>query len=129
MTARVSLAILLISSVALAGCLAWTEDSQGNLRSVGLPGVPLWQSKQPPPVMTPSDFGLTPQQAAQYSGPILVIPNPNGSAMYKFYSGQNGCADDLKAMMAQRAQSNQNGPAPYCAPPPGPAAAQQGSKS
>jgi hypothetical protein len=29
-------------SALVAGCIAWTEDSKGNLQSVGLPGVPVW---------------------------------------------------------------------------------------
>lgn len=27
-----------------AGCFEWTEDSQGNLKSVGLPGLPVWKA-------------------------------------------------------------------------------------
>jgi hypothetical protein len=32
----------------LAGCVTWTEDSQGNLKSFGVPGVPVWTAKEPP---------------------------------------------------------------------------------
>jgi len=35
--------------ISAAGCIAWTEDSKGNLQSVGLPGVPVWKAQQPSP--------------------------------------------------------------------------------
>jgi hypothetical protein len=31
----------------LMGCFEWTEDSQGNLRSVGVPGLPVGRRNQP----------------------------------------------------------------------------------
>jgi len=42
------LAIVLV--VPLSGCLLeWTEDSRGNLNSVGLPGLPVWKASKPEP--------------------------------------------------------------------------------
>jgi len=38
-TAGVSLALSSLTS-----CVEWTTDRQGNLRSIGLPGVPVWQT-------------------------------------------------------------------------------------
>lgn len=50
--------LLIIFLCALtAGCLQWTEDSDGNLQSVGLPGIPVWQvhdSGDEPVVSVPS---------------------------------------------------------------------------
>jgi len=31
-----------------AGCFEWTEDSQGNLKSLGVPGIPLWKASPTP---------------------------------------------------------------------------------
>ncbi|MGH7934522.1 MAG: CAP domain-containing protein [Candidatus Binataceae bacterium] len=37
--------ILLLMFVSLAtGCIEWTTNSQGNLNSIGLPGLPVWKS-------------------------------------------------------------------------------------
>jgi hypothetical protein len=35
----------LLALAILSGCFSWTEDSQGNLKSFGLPGVPVWTDK------------------------------------------------------------------------------------
>jgi uncharacterized protein YkwD len=45
--------IIGLSFALLMGCFEWTEDSQGNLRSVGVPGLPVWQA-QPTPARTES---------------------------------------------------------------------------
>jgi hypothetical protein len=45
--------ITAVSLVLAAGCVEWTEDSQGNLRSIGIPGVPVWKA-QASPTPTPS---------------------------------------------------------------------------
>ena len=39
---------LLLILVLLAGCLSWTEDSHGNLKSFGVPGIPVWTDKSSP---------------------------------------------------------------------------------
>ena len=31
--------------ITAGGCFEWTEDSQGNLKSVGVPGIPIWKAK------------------------------------------------------------------------------------
>ena len=109
------LAILLFCLTAFAGCFEWTEDSTGHLQSVGLPGVPVWQSSQPPPPLAPTTLGFTPEEAAKISGQVLVMPSGNGSFRYRFYNtGENHCAEDLQKMMEQRATSYAVGPAPYC---------------
>jgi hypothetical protein len=38
--------VLVLFSV--SACFEWTEDAQGNLKSVGLPGMPVWTSSTPP---------------------------------------------------------------------------------
>jgi hypothetical protein len=110
------LGILVACLCVFAGCFEWTEDSQGNLQSVGVPGVPIWQSKEPPTLMKPTDLGFTPEEASKLSGPVLVMPTANSRAFrYRYYqTGQNHCQDDLNKMLADRAQQNATGPAPYC---------------
>ena len=101
----------------LAGCFSWSEDQNGNLRSVGLPGIPLWKSKAPPAQLTPADMGITPEQAAKIGGPVLVMPPDETSKLtrYRYYqTTANHCQDDLQKMLAQRASSNASGDAPYC---------------
>src|SRR5262245_66477327 len=34
----------LLSLLSLTSCVEWTTDRQGNLQSIGLPGVPVWQT-------------------------------------------------------------------------------------
>jgi len=122
------LASLLVCLCPLAGCFEWTQDSQGNLRSVGLPGVPVWQSSAPPPTVTPTQLGYTPDEAAKMSGPVLVMPSASGSYRYRFYqTGQNHCAEDVQKLMASRAAYPTNDPAPYCTDKPTEPAAKTGS--
>jgi len=45
---------MLVCSCVLIGCFQWTEDPNGSLRSVGVPGLPIWESKKPPAPMTPT---------------------------------------------------------------------------
>lgn len=40
-----------VSLVLAAGCVEWTTNSQGNLQSIGIPGVPVWKAQATP---TPS---------------------------------------------------------------------------
>ncbi|GEM_PF-1196672 len=107
-------------ALSLGGCFSWTEDSQGNLTSVGLPGVPIWQSSpyaasaQP---VRPTDLGFTQDEAAKLGGPVLVTPPapPATAWRYRYYpAGQNQCQADLDKLMAQRAAMGATGPAPYC---------------
>jgi hypothetical protein len=114
---RVGFALATICCCALAGCFTWTEDTHGNLQSVGVPGLPIWQSKTPPAPMTPSEMGFTPEEASKISGPVLVEPpNPPVKVYrYRYYQvGHNNCQEDLQQMLADRAASNATGPAPYC---------------
>lgn len=118
---KLALCCLLIGfACAAAGCFSWTEDSQGRLTSAGLPGVPLWQSQpnaaeaQP---LRPVDMGMTPDEAARMSGPVLVQPPSTASKVwrYRYYlTGQNHCQDDLAKLTAARAQTGETGQAPYC---------------
>jgi hypothetical protein len=114
---RALLVTVSICCCALAGCFTWTEDTHGNLQSVGVPGVPIWQSKTPPAPMTPSEMGFTPEEASKMSGPVLVEPpiSPNTNYRYRYYqTGHNNCVEDLQKMLADRAASSATGPAPYC---------------
>jgi hypothetical protein len=114
---RVALAVVVACCVALAGCFSWTEDQDGNLKSVGLPGMPVWKAKEPGPPTGLTDTALTPDQAAKVSGPVLVVPPDQSSALprYRYYqTGQNTCQQDLAKMISDRAASNSTGPPPYC---------------
>lgn len=42
--ALVCITLVMITAV---GCFEWTEDSQGNLKSVGVPGIPIWKAQTP----------------------------------------------------------------------------------
>lgn len=113
---RAVLIVVAVCLCALAGCFSWTEDQNGNLQSVGLPGVPLWKSKTPPPPPTPAQMGYTPDEASRLSGPILVEP-PDASVRtyrYRYYqTGHNNCQEDLQKILAARAP-DASGLAPYC---------------
>ena len=114
---RAVLVAVAISCCALAGCWETTEDSQGNLQSVGLPGAPLWKSGKPPAPPTPEQAGFTPEEASKMSGPVLVLPPDQTSkaTRYRFYqTGNNNCQQDLAKLLAQRAATNATGDAPYC---------------
>src|SRR5208282_5469892 len=114
---RAVLLVVAICCCALAGCFQWTEDQQGNLQSVGVPGVPIWTSKTPPAPLTPSEVGFTPEQASKISGPVLVEPPDQSRKVtrYHYYqTGQNNCQKDLEKLLAERAASNATGDAPYC---------------
>jgi hypothetical protein len=110
-------ALALICTCAVSACFQWTEDSQGNLQSVGLPGVPIWKSSAPPAELKPADLGFTPEEASKFGGPVLVEPPAPGSRAYRyrFYSaGNNKCESDLKKLLAERRSSGATGPEPYC---------------
>src|SRR5438128_9384493 len=40
----VALLCTALVTMTAVGCFEWTEDSQGNLKSVGVPGVPFWKA-------------------------------------------------------------------------------------
>jgi hypothetical protein len=114
---RAVLLVVAICCCALAGCFQWTEDQQGNLQSVGVPGLPIWKSKTPPAPMKLSDMGFTPEEASKVSGPVLVRPPDQSLKMYryKYYpTGHNNCQQDLAKLLAERAASNATSDAPYC---------------
>ncbi len=120
---RAALVVVAICCCALAGCLAWTEDQNGKLQSVGLPGLPVWQAKKPAPPQGLTDMGLTPDQASKVSGPVLVVPpdQQNDPTRYRYYeTGQNNCQQDLAKLQAQRGGSNSGRQAPYCTGTPAP---------
>jgi hypothetical protein len=125
--AAIALAIASICLCLLSGCFEWSEDYQGHLQSVGVPGMPIWRSDQTPRPMNLTDFGYTPEEAAKVGGPVLVMPpGPDfKGTRYRFYpKNQNRCEQDLKKILADRASNGAGGPAPYCAenPPPPPSA-------
>ncbi len=110
------LVVVAICCCALAGCFSWTEDQQGNLQSVGLPGVPLWKSKTPPTPKSLTDMGMTPEEASKVSGPVLVLPPDQSSktTRYRYYqTDHNNCQQDLAKLLAVRA-SDATGDPPYC---------------
>lgn len=114
---RIVLAVVVVCCVALAGCFSWSEDQNGNLKSFGLPGIPVWTAKKPGPPTGLTDTALTPDQAAKVSGPVLVVPPDQSNTLtrYQYYqTGQNNCQQDLAKVMADRAASNSTGPTPYC---------------
>ena len=113
---RAVLVVVAICCCALAGCFSWTEDQQGNLQSVGLPGVPLWKSKTPPKPISLTDMGMTPEEASKVSGPVLVLPPDQSSktTRYRYYqTDHNNCQQDLAKLLAVRA-SDATGDPPYC---------------
>ena len=114
---RVVLALVAICCCALAGCFQWTEDQQGNLQSVGVPGMPIWKSKTPPAPLTPSEVGFSPEEASKISGPVLVEPPDQSSKTYRYryyQTGHNQCQEDLNKLLAQKEATNATGQAPYC---------------
>ena len=101
----------------LAGCFEWTEDSNGKLQSVGLPGLPVWKAQKPGPPKGLTDTPLTPDQASKVSGPVLVVPpdQTDQVAHYRYYqTGQNTCQQDLAKMQAEKGASNSSGASAYC---------------
>ena len=101
-------ALVLVCACAFSACFQWTEDSQGNLQSVGLPGVPIWKSSTPPPALTPTELGFTPEEAAKVGGLVLVEPPtpPARAYRYRYYSAaNNNCQTDLKKLLAAREQN------------------------
>jgi hypothetical protein len=121
---RAVLVVVAICCCALAGCFEWSEDQSGNLKSVGFPGIPVWQAKKPSPPEGFTDMALTPDQASKVSGPVLVLPpdQSNQLTRYRYYqTGQNTCQQDLANLRAENG-GNSSGPPPYCtetpAPPP-----------
>lgn len=79
--------------------------------------MPIWKSSAPPAEVTPTDLGLTPEEAAKVGGPVLVEPVGPGSRIYRyrFYPASNNrCESDLKKLLAQRKQDGVSGPKPYC---------------
>ena len=113
---RAVLVVVAICCCALAGCFSWTEDQQGNLQSVGLPGVPLWKSKTPPKPISLTDMGMTPEEASKVSGPVLVLPPDQSSktTRYRYYQTEhNNCQQDLAKLLAVRA-TDATGDPPYC---------------
>ena len=104
--------VLAIYCFFLAGCIAWTEDQNGQLKSIGLPGVPVWQAKKPSPPQGLTDMALTPDQASKVSGPVLVVPpdQPNEPTRYHYYeTGQNNCQQDLAKLLAEKGGSTSSG--------------------
>ena len=113
---RAVLVVVAICCCALAGCLSWTEDQNGNLQSVGLPGVPIWKSKTPPAPISLTDMGMTPEEASKVSGPVLVLPPDQSikTTRYRYYqTDHNNCQQDLAKLLAVRA-SDATGDPPYC---------------
>ncbi|MGC2278315.1 MAG: hypothetical protein WA571_20030 [Candidatus Binatus sp.] len=113
---RAVLVAVAICWCALAGCLSWSEDQNGNLQSVGLPGVPIWKSKTPPAPISLTDMGMTPEEASKVSGPVLVLPPDQSikTTRYRYYqTDHNTCQQDLAKLLAARA-SDATGDAPYC---------------
>ena len=113
---RAVLVVVAICCCALAGCFSWTEDQQGNLQSVGLPGVPIWKSKTPPAPISLTDMGMTPEEASKVSGPVLVLPPDQSikTTRYRYYqTDHNNCQQDLAKLLAARA-SDATGDPPYC---------------
>jgi hypothetical protein len=111
------LVVAAICGCVLAGCFQWTEDQQGNLQSVGVPGLPLWKSKTPPAPIKLTDMGMTPEEASKVSGPVLVLPPDQSTKAYryKYYpTGHNNCPQDLARLLSDRASSNAAGDPPYC---------------
>jgi hypothetical protein len=62
-------------------------------------------------------LGISPEEAAKVSGPVLVLP-PSATVkswQYRYYqTGQNHCQDDLQKLLAARARNGESGDAPYC---------------
>jgi hypothetical protein len=112
---RTVLGLVLLCTFLLAGCFEWTEDPQGHLQTVGVAGATVWKTSAEPHVMTPTDVGFTPDEAAKMSGPVLVQPVSPTQNRYRFYpTGQNHCEEDLQKLLAQRGLLNSPQMAPYC---------------
>ena len=113
--------LLVLLACSLGGCVEWTEGPQRQVTSIGVPGAaqPVWQSQtNPPPPVTPTDLGMSSEEAAKVSGPVLVLP-PSATVkswQYRYYqTGQNHCQDDLqKKLLPARPRNGESGDAPYC---------------
>lgn len=84
---------------------------------MGVPGLPIWQSSKPAAPLNPTEMGFTPEQAAQFGGPVLVIPPvaPSRATQYRYYqAGQNHCQDDLAKLLEARGQQAGAEGSPYC---------------
>src|SRR5262249_35695316 len=68
--------LLILLACPLGGCLEWTEGPQGQVTSIGVPGAaqPVWHSQTNPTPITTADLGMSPEEAANVSGPVLVLP-------------------------------------------------------
>jgi hypothetical protein len=72
---KLRLGTILWSAVILlmvAGCFEWKEDSQGNLKSFGVPGVPLWKA-------SPSPVGEVGPNVANDSDPLQMDSTQTGA--------------------------------------------------
>src|SRR5665213_1531642 len=57
----------------VAGCFEWKEDSQGNLKSFGVPGIPLWKA-------SPSPVGGVVPNVANDSDPLQLDSTQTGAS-------------------------------------------------
>lgn len=114
--------LILFCGLAQTGCFQWTEDPQGHMASVGVPGAaqPIWQSqsyKDSPGYLTPTAMGMSAEDAAKVSGPVMVIPATPPATVYRYqyyYTGHNRCQEDVQKALAERSASGATGPEPYC---------------
>jgi len=80
-------------------------------------GIPVWKANESATPLNPTEFGFTPEEASKLGGLVLVEPPtpPSKNWRYRYYqNGQNHCEEDLKKILADRAQHNVTGPEPYC---------------
>ena len=102
---------------ALTGQFRWGEGSCAQRRRSECPEQPNPSGSRKPPPVTPTDLGVSPEEAAKVSGPVLVLP-PTATVkswQYRYcHTGQNHCQDDLPKLLAARVRNGESGDAPYC---------------
>jgi hypothetical protein len=86
------------------GCIAWSTNSQGNLQSVGLPGLPVWSAKTPSP--------RAPMPMAQAGAAELNSDENGGSAWleelnyWRQAAGLDPVAENLELSDGSRAHAD-----------------------
>jgi hypothetical protein len=105
---NIQICALIASAIALSllaiGCIAWTTNSQGNVQSIGLPGLPVWTAATPSP--------RAPMGLAQAGSAELTSDETQGSAWldelnkWREAAGLDPVAENIELSDGSRAHAN-----------------------